>query len=241
MSRRLALGAVSPRERRTLLFGASAVLAIVALGRGFPAWRAALVERRENAAELTRTLAGADQALARHAALRDTLTARSRRLDAVAGTLLPAGDSGDQGAAGRALAAMVSGAAAGAEVRLTTTAVIEERRRVAPRGAVGELSGPRNPSRRDDADDTTLLRTVAVRVVGATDVRGLTTMLHTLERGPMRLRVRSLSVSQPEVAADDARVETLQVDLVVEGLAVASRPASSHVPAKPDSARGVAP
>ena len=204
------------RERRTLLLGVGSIAMIVALGRGVPAWRAALQERRDGATQLRAELAGAERALGRHATVRDTLVARGHRLAAVTATLVP---GEDDDAADRTLLAMVSGAAAGAQVRLTSTAVVNEARPAA-RVAVGER-GAR--ARRAAPAPRSLMRTVAVRIAGTGDVRGVTTLLEALERGPARLRVRSLAVTQPDVAAGDERVETLQLEMVVEGLAVAHR------------------
>lgn len=219
------------RQRRTLLFGGGAVLSILLAGRAVPAWRDALRERRVAAAEAQGQWVTATGALARHVRVRDTLRARQARLDAVAATLVP---GTDEGAAGRALAAMVAGAASGAGVRVTSTAVLDANPRL-PGRAVGEpvpRAGHRLP---ETATDDRLLRTVAVRVVGAGDVRGVTTLLQTLERGPMRLAVRSLAITQPAVAAGDERPEQLQLEMVVEGLAIAhdgtsGRPAPVHTP-----------
>lgn len=210
------------RERPTLLLGVGAIMAILLVGRGLPAWREALASRRDGAAQLHAQLAGAERALAGHAAVRDTLAARNLRLQAVSATLVPGG--ADDGAAGRALAAMVSGAAVGAEVRLTSTSVVEDRPRGTGRAAMGEASG----DRRRAARPATLLRTVAVRIAGTGDVRGIATLLQALERGPARLRVRSMAISQPDVGAGDDRVETLQLEMVVEGLAVARRDSASR-------------
>jgi hypothetical protein len=55
-------------------------------------------------------------------------------------------------------------------------------------------------------------------VVG--DIHGITTLLATLERGSARLRVRELTVTQPDAAAPGDRVEALRADLTVEGLAM---------------------
>jgi hypothetical protein len=209
------------RERRTLAIGAAAVLGILALGRGVPAWRATLEGRRQGATELHAERVRAERALSTHAALRDTLAARGKRLTAVSATLLP---GNQEGAAGRALAAMVSGAATGAEVRLTTTAVLGQDARETGRRAMGEVAGARQgqtPAR--GRRDRAMLETVAVRAVGTGDIRGIATLLHALEHGPMRLRVRSVAITQPDVAAGDERAESLQIDLVVEGLAVARR------------------
>jgi len=46
-------------------------------------------------------------------------------------------------------------------------------------------------------------------------------MLASLERGPARLRVRDLTVTQPDPASPGDRVEVLKTDFTVEGLAMA--------------------
>lgn len=205
-----------PRERRTLFIGIASMALIVGLGRGVPAWRVTLAEHREGATQLYAELAAAERALTRHATVRDTLAVHAERLAAVTSTLV-AGENDD--AADRALVAMVSGAAAGAQVRLTSTSVANDARPAA-RVAVGERAPT---ARRATAAPRTLLRAVAVRIVGTSDVRGVATLLQALERGPARLRVRSMVVTQPDVAAGDERVESLQLEMVVEGLAVAHR------------------
>jgi hypothetical protein len=56
-------------------------------------------------------------------------------------------------------------------------------------------------------------------VVG--DITGITILLASLEHGPVRVRVRDVTVTQPDATAPADRVEALRVELTVDGLALA--------------------
>lgn len=205
----------SRSARRTILLGAMAMAAIVLVGRGVPAWRAAMREARAAATERQQELARARAVLARQQHTREALVARDSLMRALAATLLPRG--ADDEAPSRTLAALVSGAAAGADIRVSSTAVVE--------AADRDVAAPTRagaPSR--ELRDTAMLRRVAVRVAGTGDVRGLASLLHTLERGPIRLNVRTVHVTPSDVLAGDDRPEALQIELLVEGLTIV-RPA----------------
>jgi hypothetical protein len=186
----------SQRDRRALLVGAITVFTMMALSRGLPAWSAWQRRVREDA-RVSR--AGAERAralLGIHGAIEDSLAARDERFVALAPKLL-GGESPT--AAGATLAGLVSGAAAGAGVRL---------------GAV-EI-------RPDTAGPGAFTR-VAVRADATGDIRGVTKMLAALERGPTLLAIRSFSIDQPEPAAASDRMEALHVTLEVEGLMLTPR------------------
>lgn len=206
--------------------GAGTIALILAIGRGVPAWQASVTKHRAIAAQLETQRVEAHRALLRRASVQSSLAARLQQLGVMSGTLVP---GTDDGAATRALAAMISGAALGAEVRLSSTLAVTTDRASA-RLAMGEQSA--RPLRK--ADSATLLHSVAVRIIGTADIRGVTTLLEALERGPTRLRVRSLTIMQPDVTAGDELAESLQIDLVVEGLAVAHPDTSLRsTPARP--------
>lgn len=195
---------LSPRDRRTLGMGVGIILAIVTLARGVPAtlaWRAHAVER----ARLVRDeVARATGLLARRRVVGESLAVRTARLTAAAPSLI-GGTSPASAAA--TLTGLVSGAAARSGVRIASTQVI--------------------------AGDTARTRELPVaraRVDAVGDVTGVTRMLAELEGGSTLLRVRSLSISQPEPAAPSEKAEALRVELVVEGLSLAPAAGGEHAP-----------
>jgi Type II secretion system (T2SS), protein M subtype b len=188
--------ALSTRDRRTLLGGLSVIGALVVLARGVPAWRGWVRDVKAAAEEQSQAAADADALIAQARAERDTLARRNARYLALAPALV-AGNTFAEASA--TLASFVSGAASGAGVKL---------------GAV---------QLRPVAD--TVARRAFVRVgvhadvIG--DIEGITALLATLERGPTRLRVRGITVTQADAAAPSDRVEALHADFTVEGLALA--------------------
>jgi hypothetical protein len=187
---------MSPRDRRTLLIGGSIIGSLVVLSKGIPAWRDWVAEAKAGALEQTRAATEADALVAHAKSLRDTLVARNARYVALAPALV-AGNTAAEASA--TLASLVSGAASTAGVKL---------------GAV-QLRTPADTGAR-----RAFVRvSVHADVVG--DIRGVTGMLASLERGPVRLRVRDLTVTQPDAASAGDRVEALRADFTVEGLAMA--------------------
>jgi hypothetical protein len=71
---------------------------------------------------------------------------------------------------------------------------------------------------RSDTVVTAGLARVEVRITGITDVTGLAGFLRAVEAGVIPLVVRDLSVSQPEPAASDAKLEALRVDMLVASI-----------------------
>jgi hypothetical protein len=187
---------ISSRDRRTLIVGASFIGSLVALARGVPAWRAWVSEARAGAAEQVRAADAANALIAEASATRDTLSARNTRYVALAPALVAGSTPAEASAT---LASLVSGAASGAGVKLGAVQL----RPVADTGA-----------RR------AFVRVgVHADVVG--DIAGITRLLASLERGPVRLRVRDVTVTQPDPTAPVDRVEALRVELTVDGLALA--------------------
>jgi hypothetical protein len=186
---------ISSRDRRTLLIGASVIGSLIILTRGVPAWRGWVSAARAGAEEQIGAASDADALMAHARAMRDTLAAREARYVALAPALI-AGNTPAEASA--TLASFVSSAASGAGVKV---------------GAV-QLR---------PVSDTGMRRTfvrVGVRAEVVGDIAGLTTLLATLERGPARLRVRDITVTQPDAAAPSDRVEALRAELTVEGLAL---------------------
>lgn len=187
---------LTPRDRRVLLIGAGVIGVLVVLARGVPAWRAWVSESRASAAEQMRAAATADGIIGMSRVLRDTLAERDARYVALAPALVAGATPAEASAT---LASFVSGAASGAGVKLGSVQL----RPVADTG-----------SRR------AFFRIgVHLDVVG--DIRGLTSLIAALERGPTRLRIRDLTIVQPDPSSPSDRVEALRLELTVEGLALA--------------------
>lgn len=192
------LARLSPRDRRTLLGGVGAIAAIVALGRGLPAWRRWDAETRAGAAELVAEAARAEASVRDERPTRDSLAARNGRFLALAPRLL---EGATPATAAANLSAVVSGVATLSNVRVESV----------------ELQS--------DSGGAGSFRRVAVRASLVGDVRGVMATLAALERGPTLLAIRELAITQTEQAGPEDRAEVLRAQLVVEGLALAPRAA----------------
>jgi len=187
---------IGSRDRRALVTGAVAIAVMVTLVRAVPAVMDWNRDAREAALEERSALAKAEAMLARSGAVRESTITRGRRVIGLAPLLL-GGETPNS--AGASLAGALSGAAARAGVHL----------------GVVQLRGD------------TLARDVFTRIgahADATgDIRGVSAFLALLESGPPLLAVRSYSVTQPEPGAGDDRMETLRVEIDVEGLMLSPR------------------
>ena len=187
---------LTPRDRRVLTVGAISCAALAMGARGIPALMRWTRDSRAAAAQLVGEEARARTSIARAAETRDTLAARNARYLALAPRLL---DGETAAGAGGTLASIVSGAATASNVRLGSVQIRADSTR---RGA---------------------FTSVAVRADLTGDIRGISEMLATLEKGPALLAVRELSITQPEPAAGDDRAEVLRAEVVVEGLMLTPR------------------
>jgi hypothetical protein len=183
---------MSARDRRTLVIGGVTIGLLFGLARGLPALMAWQRDRVDEAATLTNQARAsrADESIL--PSQRDTLRARKARLAALDSAML----SG------------VSSSAAAAQLAATLGDIADE----AP------LKVSAMQLRADSAQVGTIAP-VAVRVTGVTDVTGLAEFLKAVETGAMPLLVRELAVTQPDPMAPDTKIETLRVDILVEGLA----------------------
>jgi hypothetical protein len=182
---------MSTRDRRALLGGAAALILVLAISRGLPAYLAWQREARSEDAELRRALSSANSVIALSEATRDSTITRGRRVIALAPAIL----SGDTpNSAGATLAGVLSGAAAQSGVRL---------------GAI---------QLRSDSLSRDAFTHIGAHMEATGDIRGVAAMLGALERGPTLLAIRSLSITQPDLLAGDDRVEALRVELDVEGV-----------------------
>jgi hypothetical protein len=188
--------------------GAAAMLAIFALGRGLPsliAWRSETQRERE---ELRAEWARAIADVQAAPSMRDS--ARARRV--ALGDALPSLVRGTTPAvAGGELASLASEAANGAGVRI---GAVDVRVDSSSRAFYAHL-------------------TLATDVTG--DVRGIAQFLAQLEGGDTRLRLRTISIAQPEPYASATQPEALHASLVLQALArrppsPASRPTRGERP-----------
>ncbi|HEX3865445.1 MAG TPA: GspMb/PilO family protein [Gemmatimonadaceae bacterium] len=183
---------MSPRDRRTLLVGVTSVGSIVGIGRALPAllaWQRAQVEQ---AANLTQDLQAAEREERAVGTIRDSVRARSARLARYDSSMLSAGSAS---AASAALASSLADLADAAPIKVSSMQL------------------------RADSAAPGSIAPVAVRVTGTTDVKGLGEFLRAVEGGEVPLMVRELAVTQPEPNAPDNKIESLRVDILVEGLA----------------------
>ena len=182
----------SARDRRTLGFGLGAVLAVIVLGRGYPAWRAWERTVREEAGRSTHELERLTAAIRGLPATRDSVEARTLRLARVRSSLISAPTYPD------------------ADAALVThlSSLIDEH-------PVRVLS----MSLRSSTARSASTRRVAVRVSMLSGIEGILEVLRAIEVAPLLLAVRELSI-EPAGATQDSQEEQLRVDLVVEALAV---------------------
>jgi type II secretory pathway component PulM len=189
---------LTPRDRRTLMTGASAVAVILLFGKAIPTvarWQADRVAlARESRDRLTEARAAASGM----PGINDSLRARAARLAAMRRTLLRA--STPEGAAS-ALATIVQSSARTHGVDVQTIAL------------------------HPDSTIRAELARVRVRLNAEGDVRGLSALLSALEGGSVPVSVRELVLTQADALAPPTSMETLRFDLVIETIArVTSQP-----------------
>lgn len=182
---------LSRRERRALASGGLLILGILALGRGVPAWRAWQRDALTAAAEISQEVERAEASANALAATLDSLEARRRRLVSLRPLFV---DSRSPATAGATLASILSSAARSANVSISAVEVATD--------TAGRAGVVRVRARAD--------------LVG--DIQGIVFALSVLERGPMLLAIRELSISTADPGAADDQPEELRTRLVVEGL-----------------------
>jgi type II secretion system (T2SS) protein M len=183
---------ISHRDRRTLIVGALSMGSIVAAGRGLPALRAWESSRTTAATEARDQLALAETGAGRLREVRDSATARWRRLNALRSPLL---SGATPEAAASTLASLLEKLADEEGVDVETVML-----------------------RPDSVVRFDLVR-VAVRLTAESDVEGLLGFLFAVETQTEPLAIRELSVTQPEPAALPSKPEALRFEVVVQTLA----------------------
>lgn len=188
--------ALASRDRRALAFGGAFLLGALALARGVPAWLAWRADARATAGESVAQKAAWDALAATFSESMDTLEARGARLAAAVPVLLP-GET--HAATGATLSGHLAQVSREALVRLDAVDI------------------------RVDSAPRTMVSRITAEVQATADIAGLAAFLHALERGPVLLVVRSLSVhSAAGSASVDQQVELLTVRFAVEGIALRS-------------------
>jgi len=185
-------------DRRALKLGAATVFGLVFLVRGWPAWSSWRAEVRGSAAEVRARALEANTVLGHLPETLDSLEARTSRLVAMRPLLLT-GDTPT--AAASNLAALL--------------------------GELGRQSMVRFDAVETRIDTTHTLPRVAVDAQAITDVAGLGSLLQSLEHGPTLLTVRRLMVRPQNLAAPATQVESLSIQLTVEGQAMVRPPGSA--------------
>ncbi len=188
---------ITPHDRRTLLVGAVTVATIVGVGKGGPALRAWETARVDAAVAMRNRLERARRDASSIQAVRDSAAARGKRVTVLRGTMLRAASPD---AAAATLASLVETIAEDCEVEVLSVGLRPDS---LPRAGGG--SG---------------FTRVAVQLSAEGDVAGLLDLLTGVETHRRPLVIRSLTVSQPDPAAPDSKVEVLRFDLRVETLAV---------------------
>jgi len=183
---------LSVRDRRTLTIGVTVIGTLFGVSRGLPAVRDWERGRVSDAAALAQQAEAARVGVRLLPALRDSLRDREARLATLDSTLL---SGASPAAAASDLASTLGDMADEAPLKVTAMQL------------------------RADSAAAGSLTPVAVRVTGVTDVAGLAAFLRAVEGGDVPLLVRELAVSQSEPGAPSGRVETLRVDILVEGIA----------------------
>jgi hypothetical protein len=182
---------LTPRDRRTLLLGASVMASAWLATRGVPALLRAHADSRARTEASVQQLAAAREALEGATWTRDSLAARGRRLVEWAPRLV-AGATPSEAMA--ELQSLVSDLASQHRVRIV---------RVQP-----------------SADSAAGLFTpVRLRVEAQADVSGLAHWLAAMEEDDRLLTIVGLSISAPEPAAVSNQAEVLRAELVIAGWA----------------------
>jgi hypothetical protein len=187
--------ALATRDRRALFAGVAVIGGLVFALRGAPAWWRWRGEVRAAAAE----------AIERDQAVKEVVAGFSQSLDTLGVRI---------GALREIGPAFLSGATSTEAASMLASVVGEMARSSLVRIDAIEL-------RADSAPATKLaMPHVRAEVQATADIAGLAALLQTLERGPLLLSVRRLSVRAAAVDAPPNQVESLTIQLTVEGLAL---------------------
>lgn len=181
---------LTARDRRTLALGLAGVSAVLALGRGIPAWQRWERTAHTTAEDRVGAAASAVAAASSLHAVRDSAAVRTLRLARWRDSLISAATVAETGAA---LAGVLSDLMDTQAVNVLAISVRSGKASIAS------------------------LQPVGARLSLVADFQGLVHILRTLETEPLLLAVRELSVEQVARPADSLGDE-LRIELLVEGL-----------------------
>jgi hypothetical protein len=179
------------REHRIVLGGGLLILALVTTSHVLPPllrWRLKMVEM---AAETTGEANRARMVTNESPATSALLSRKKREFVALAPVFLGTKSRAD--AAG-SLAALISGTAQYSGMRIGSIQI------------------------RADTSVDDVIKRVQARASLTGDVRGVMSLLHSLERGPELIAVRELSLNQPEPGSAAEKPEALQLEILVQGV-----------------------
>ena len=191
------LTAMRGRDRRALMVGGSALVVLVLVFRGVPAWVGWRGAVRNDAAEIMIRAERTSALVNTFPRALEALEARRAQVAAMGPILLT--DETATGA-GSNLTALIGGLAQESSVRVDAV----------------ELHV--------DSSKAHALPVITVDLQATTDIGGLSAFLQGLERGPTLLAVRRLAVHPQNADAPADQVEMLSVQLAVEGLALVRVP-----------------
>lgn len=183
---------ISPRDARVLVLGSALVLALFAVGRGVPVLRAYTAAHRQSAAAAIQRVGLAEWSA--HNAERTGRALEQTRVQLAAYDAALV-DGTTPSTASASLAELVADAASSADVRLGSM----------------QFSA-------DTVAGRSILSRVTARVSASGDLMSVAQLLQILEQGPQLLAVRELSIAQAQGGLAHGHTETLQVELLVEGL-----------------------
>jgi Tfp pilus assembly protein PilO len=187
---------LSRRERRTITICVSIAAALLLPARVIPAWQTAYYTRSATLQELQAELVRAEHLVANAPAIRDSLISRHERFLALAPRIVSASNAS---VAAANLAALLSGAAQGSMLRVTSM-----------------------QARADSMAGSPFIRiTVSTDLTG--DIRGVASFLRLLEEGPTMVAVRQISITPVDPASPSDRPEVITMQLVAEGIAILRR------------------
>jgi len=183
---------LSTRDARVLALGAAVVITLLGIGRGVPMLLARTADRRQSATSASQRAARAEWSAQNAESTRRTLDRIRTQLVAYDSALV---EGATPSAASAALAELVSNATSDADARLGSIQLTADT--LVGRGALAR---------------------VTARVSVSGDLMSIAQLLQMLEEGPQLLAVREVNLVQSQPGVAHGQPETLQVELLVEGL-----------------------
>lgn len=185
--------AVSARDRRAIVTGLGIVVVSLLLVRGIPAARALYADQRLGAIEARRHQTSVRRAVASRTVLADSLARVTQEWETQRRRLF---DAPTLNALTAQVAGYVSRVGRGIPVDIRSIQV------------------------RPDTISRGGFRRVTVSASARTDIRGLMTLIGTLEQGGRLFRIISLTVNQPDVIGRPDAAEVLNIEMTLQALSI---------------------